>query len=821
MTNTSKRKYAFFAVSVIALLVACSGGGGSSSGSSSSSSTATPVGTNPTTPVAPPPPADIGESTLMFVTSVPSGSFDHQLNTFGNHLPVAPPGGDLYLRYANGDLRNLTKEADYGVDSGGIQGGPKAIAVRQPTMHWGGEKAIFSMQVGGPTKAYEVVTNRYWQMYEVTNLGKDQKAAITLVPDQPADYNNVSPIYGSDDQILVTSDKPLYGMTHTYPQLDEYESTAVVSGIWKLNPVTGKVTMIEHAPSGVFDLHMDSYGRVLFTKWDHLKRDQQADLDRYGHPTNCAIVSTNTYGPFDFLDEKVGAVRTAFKKFVSGTSGKRLADNKGVLYDVFPEARHDCDPTRDPNEPLLDFNQFMIWQINEDGSEEEVINHAGRNEFGGSYMYGMFKDDPLLQEGRANEGTFSKNQVVRETVHADSGIFQLREDVKVPGRYHGTYAQEFKRQSAGRIFEFDLPPPKNPEEMVVTDYTNASLDESPYDGDTKLASQTGHYRDSLKLFSDAWVVSHTSEYRLNSDDGGDPNSAPAISKPRYVFQIKNFVPKTAGSSEYVAGTSLTKGIVKKVIYWTGVANSTTYDGPLNETDVIEVRPRTRPPTRSMKIDPIEKAVLNEPAVNVDETELRKWLTDNNLALIVTRNMTIRDRADTAQPFNLRVPGGVENIPSPTNPITPQSPNGTPAKVYDIQDLQIFQGDLTRAYDTKGGVGRRVFSKPMHNSEQQKKLTLQNLPNTGAVAGSVKIGADGSTAAFVPAGRALTWQVTDPAGKPVIRERNWLTFAPGEIRTCASCHGLNSLSHDGSTTEPKNSPQALRDLMAHWKNIKGL
>lgn len=70
-------------------------------------------------------------------------------------------------------------------------------------------------------------------------------------------------------------------MKHTYPQLDEYESTPTNTGIWKLDVSTKKVSMIQHAPSGSFDLYVDSFGRILFTKWDHLKRDQQADADRY------------------------------------------------------------------------------------------------------------------------------------------------------------------------------------------------------------------------------------------------------------------------------------------------------------------------------------------------------------------------------------------------------------------------------------------------------------------------------------------------------------------------------------------------------------
>ena len=31
------------------------------------------------------------------------------------------------------------------------------------------------------------------------------------------------------------------------------------------------------------------------------------------------------------------------------------------------------------------FNQFFPWQINEDGTAEETINHIGRHEIGGSY----------------------------------------------------------------------------------------------------------------------------------------------------------------------------------------------------------------------------------------------------------------------------------------------------------------------------------------------------------------------------------------------------------------------------------------------------
>jgi hypothetical protein len=68
---------------------------------------------------------------------------------------------------------------------------------------------------------------------------------------------------------------------------------------------------------------------------------------------------------------------------------------------------------------------------------------------------------------------------------------------------------------------------------------------------------------------------------------------------------------------------------------------------------------------------------------------------------------------------------------------------------------------------------------------------------------------------VPAQRALSWQLTDQAGGGVVRERNWISFQSGEIRVCANCHGVNTLSQPGDPP-PIDEPQALRDLLALWK-----
>ncbi len=65
-------------------------------------------------------------------------------------------------------------------------------------------------------------TQFYWQIYEITNLGQLQTPVITKVPFQPANYNNINPVYGTDGRIIFSSDRPYNNATHLYPQIDEY-----------------------------------------------------------------------------------------------------------------------------------------------------------------------------------------------------------------------------------------------------------------------------------------------------------------------------------------------------------------------------------------------------------------------------------------------------------------------------------------------------------------------------------------------------------------------------------------------------------------------
>ncbi|KPV49952.1 hypothetical protein SE17_29730, partial [Kouleothrix aurantiaca] len=308
---------------------------------------------------------------IMFVTQVPvRADFTTIGAVFGNHhadIQSATRGGDLWIRYPNGTLKNLTAAAGYG--SAGQQGA-NAIAVRDPDVYWDGSKAVFSMVIGAPTKQYQVSTF-YWQLYEITGLGVNDTPVITKVPRQPATFNNVSRIYGTDDRIIFTSDRPRNGAAHLYPQLDEYELAPTNSGLWSLDPANGNLRLLNHAPSGDFTPIIDSFGRVLFTQWDHLQRDQQADADAMG---------TNTYGTFNYSDESAGAAR--------------LNDRT----EIFPEPRSTrTDLLAGTNLAGHSFNQFFPWQINEDGTDSEVLNHLGRHELHG-YIAGARTDDTNVIE---------------------------------------------------------------------------------------------------------------------------------------------------------------------------------------------------------------------------------------------------------------------------------------------------------------------------------------------------------------------------------------------------------------------------------------
>ncbi len=69
---------------------------------------------------------------------------------------------------------------------------------------------------------------------------------------------------------------------------------------------------------------------------------------------------------------------------------------------------------------------------------------------------------------------------------------------------------------------------------------------------------------------------------------------------------------------------------------------------------------------------------------------------------------------------------------------------------------------------------------------------------------------------------MAWQSTDAAGTPVVHERYWINFQPGEIRICDGCHGVNETNQAGNNPS-QNQALALGLLLRHWKalNLGGL
>jgi hypothetical protein len=292
----------------------------------------------------------------------------------------------------------------------------------------------------------------------------------------------------------------------------------------------------------------------------------------------------------------------------------------------------------------------------------------------------------------------------------------------------------------------------------------------------------------------------------------------------FKFRLRSL--KTGGDGYMAADGYLTPGFSKTVSYWTGDSQPIQYSGELWELDPVEVRIRAVPPQTAAQVDPVEAAQIA--AAGVDVAELQQWLKARNLALLVVRNATQRDSSDAQQPFNLRVPGGVTGLAPDCDP-------DKGCKVWDVDHLQVFEARYVRGrdYEFKGqsnfvpSNGRRVLPRPLTEFGPVSSVDAKvvNPPaKDGTPKGSVALESDGSIAAFIPARRALTWQLIDSThpGNPakgsdgIVRERYWLTYQPGEIRTCPTCHGVNKTDQKGltATTQPG---AALSKLLQHWKD----
>lgn len=700
---------------------------------------------------------------IIFVTQVPIPEDFCTINsTFCNHLgdvSSSGRGGDLWIRYPDGSLKNLTATAGFG--SSGLQN-DKAIQVRDPAIDWTGKKVIFSMVVGAPQQ-YQI--NTYlWQLYELTGFGQGETPSIRKIPGQPA-YNNTQPSYSTDGQILFVSDQPRGGLTHLYPQLDEYEEAPSNTGVWKLDPGTGKQVMLTHSPSGDFSPFVDSFGRVIFTRWDHLQQDQQAANDRNGG---------TYYGTFNYASEAKDALVIP---------GRR---------EVFPEPlAFDLVSLAGTNLTGHSFNHFFPWQMTEDGTELEIVNHVGRHELGGSFVDAVFTDDPEL--------TYLTNDANPNKIR---NLFHLSQDLLKTDRFIGINGPEFGTHASGQIVGLNgAGQGGNADDMRIDYLTPASTATETPDGDAPPPDHSGHYRDAVFLSSGELLAAHTFETRADDDEGSFSDDwQHRYPKSRYDFRIRSLSLNANG--QWTPGEPLTSGIKKDVTYFSPDV-LVHHSGNLWELQPIEVKPRSIPPRWKPRLDGPESQVLQE--VGVSETSLRQFLANNGLAMTVVRNITRRDHSDRQQPFNLEVAGGGART------VTARG------KIYGVANFQLFQANqvrgLTGCCSSEPVPGRRVLAQPLADLPFTPPEFLANQP------GSVKVAKDGSVAALVPTQRALTWQLTDAGGNSVVKERNWVSLQPGEIRTCPACHAPNKSDQIGQPS-PVNKPEALRQMLVYLKD-KGL
>ncbi|MCF6289000.1 MAG: hypothetical protein L3J53_07185 [Proteobacteria bacterium] len=687
----------------------------------------------------------VGNNPIMFVTQFPiSVDFATIGSTFGNHsgrITSAGRGGDLYIRYNDGTLRNLTREAGYG--NSGLQAN-NAIAVRDPSIHWDGNKALFSMVIGAPGLFQHI--DYFWQIYEITGFQQGQTISITKIASQASDYNNITPIYGSDGNIIFTSDMPRTKNRFNYPQYDEYESTPTNTGLWKLDLQTGITSLLQHSPSGSFSPMIDSEGRIVFTRWDHLQRDQQAT----------PVSST----AFNYSSEAPDAIAL------------------DTDIEVFPEPRRDeTDLLAGTNLEGHSINHFFPWEINQDGSKEETLNHVGRHELHTYFNRSMNDDDNLVE-------------FINSNPTAVFNFFQLHEDPNIVGRFVGVDAPEFRTHAAGQIVAINLPRGARPD-LVITEYiTHKITQEVIADDETPPPEHIGFSRDPITLVNGTVLASHTFETRQADNDGTRANPS-----PRYDFRLKTYT-STAGHLQPDSNLT-TLGNANIAYYDPDVLVS--YNGPLWELQAVEVVARPQPPmTTESVLDPEQQIFAEE---NIDANYFKAFMQARNLAVVVMRDLTTRDVADKQQPFNLKVADSSHQT------------IGTTGLIYEIAYMQFLQGDQIRGY---GGIdnprdGQRVIAQFQHDTN----AAAHNITFAGAPIASTEIYPDGSAAFFVPAQRAMAWQSLAPDSTPVVRERYWITFQPGEIRACGGCHGVNNLDQSGELPSIQKA-EAFRALLQHWQ-----
>src|SRR5262249_26062299 len=155
----------------------------------------------------------------------------------------------------------------------------------------------------------------------------------------------------------------------------------------------------------------------------------------------------------------------------------------------------------------------------------------------------------------------------------------------------------------------------------------------------------GHFRNPVRLSDGSLVaVQTTSPFSDRTTSG--------VLSARYDFHLVRLQPGIPYWT--VAERLIPAGISKSLIsYWDNYPYvQVSYSGPLWELDPVEVRARPRPSRHTNPLPQIEQQILSDELggqTGIDR--LQSYLVANDLALIVSRNVT--RRADKQQDFNLK------------------------------------------------------------------------------------------------------------------------------------------------------------------------
>jgi len=175
------------------------------------------------------------QNPIMFVTQVPCPKKTSlrvpPRSATTRQRAEFPRGGDL--RFAPDGPAHLTKEA----------ASARKVSSRTPTPYAVRDPAPLERHQGPcsawwwPVTSFTVPTSS--GSYEVSNFGAGQTVTITKVPNQPTNYNNVSPLYAAMTACIhqrSAAQRSGFASFHRsvtlYPNLDEYESNtqSVASG---------------------------------------------------------------------------------------------------------------------------------------------------------------------------------------------------------------------------------------------------------------------------------------------------------------------------------------------------------------------------------------------------------------------------------------------------------------------------------------------------------------------------------------------------------------------------------------------------------------